>query len=141
MTPRKPHFPTLRNANGGWHQRGKVFNMPKTLDIGYQHLDMCIDKWPELPSQWQLAKKAKISRKFAKKIVMELENTESLIDPEVTNSEAMRDREKSTTWIRRKSSFCWPSVPRNQLVQIVSALLTLPLAMEQLSLPPLSPNG
>jgi hypothetical protein len=38
--------------------------------------------------------KAKISQNTARKIIMELENTGSLIDPELTNSEKMRDQEK-----------------------------------------------
>jgi hypothetical protein len=42
----------LRNANGGWYQSGKVFTMPKRLEIGYEYLDMCIDQWPNgRPSQ------------------------------------------------------------------------------------------
>jgi transposase len=94
MTPRKPHFPTLRNANGGWYQSGRVFTLPKRLTIGYEYLDLCIDKWPERPSTRQLATKAKISQTTARKIVMELENTGSLLDPELTNSQNMRDREK-----------------------------------------------
>jgi DNA-binding Lrp family transcriptional regulator len=95
MTPPKDHFPTLRNVNGGWYQSGKMFTMPKRLEIGYEYLDMCIDQWPNgRPSQRQLATKAKISQSTARKIIMELENTGSLTDPELTNSEKMRDREK-----------------------------------------------
>ena len=67
--------------------------MPKKLEIGYMYLDMSIDQWPERPSQRQLATKAKISRYFAKKIIIELENTGSLTDPKVLNCEAIRDRE------------------------------------------------
>jgi hypothetical protein len=80
----------LRNANGGWYQSGKVFTMPKRLEIGYECLDMCIDQWPNgRPSQCQLATKAKISQNTARKISMELKNTGSLTDPELTNSEKM----------------------------------------------------
>jgi transposase len=94
MTPRKLHHLTLRNDNGGWYQHGRVFAMPKRLDIGYQYLDLCIDMWPERPSQRQLASFSKISVSAARKIIMELENTGSLIDNEHANSEKTRDREK-----------------------------------------------
>jgi transposase len=95
MTKPKAHFPTLRNANGGWYQSGKVYNMPKRLEIGYIYLDLCIDQWPNgRPSQRELAAKAKVCQQTARKIIMELENTGSLTDPELTNSERMRDREK-----------------------------------------------
>jgi hypothetical protein len=66
----------LRNSNGGWYQSGKVFTMPERFEIGYEHLDMCIDQLLNgRPSQPQLATKAKISQNTAGKIVMELENT------------------------------------------------------------------
>jgi hypothetical protein len=95
MTPPKTHFLTLRNANGGWYQSGKVYNVPKRLEIGYIYLDLCIDQWLNgRPSQRELAVKAKISQQMARKIIMELENTGSLTDPELTNSEKMRGREK-----------------------------------------------
>ncbi len=69
--------------------------MPKRLELGYTYLDMCIDQLPHgWPSQLQLATKAKICQSTARKIIMELENTGSLTDPGLTNSQNMRDREK-----------------------------------------------
>jgi hypothetical protein len=94
MTPRKSHIPTLRNAYGGWYQSGKLFTMQKRLEIGYDYLDMCVDQWPERPSQQQLVTKAKISQSTAGKIIMEFENTGSLTDPELRNLEKAREREK-----------------------------------------------
>ena len=94
MTSRKPHFLRIQNSNGGWYQRGKVFIMPKKLDIGYQYLDMCIDKWPEQPSRPTATRDESQNQwSLCQEIIMELENTGSLTDPEVINSEAMRDRE------------------------------------------------
>jgi transposase len=95
MTPRKPHHHTLRNANGGWYQSGKVFTLPKRLEIGYEYLDLSIDLWPARPTHRQLAVKSKISKGMARKIVMELENTGSLTDPELINSDKTRDRERT----------------------------------------------
>jgi hypothetical protein len=43
---------------------------------------------------WLLATKAKISQSTARKIIMELKNTGFFSDPELTNSENMRDQEK-----------------------------------------------
>jgi hypothetical protein len=94
MTPRKLHFTTLRNDNGGWYQHGRVFALPKRLDIGYQYLDMCFGMWPERPSQRQLLSFSKISVSAARKSIMKLENTGLLIDREHANSEKTRDREK-----------------------------------------------
>ena len=62
----------VRNANGGWYQQGKVFTMPKRLEIGDKYLNMTIDMWPVRPSQQQLARKAKICQKTTGKIIMEL---------------------------------------------------------------------
>jgi hypothetical protein len=70
----------------GISQSGKVFTLPKRLEIGYEYLDMCIDLWPTRPSQRQLATKSKICKKTARRIIMELENTGSLTDPELTRS-------------------------------------------------------
>jgi hypothetical protein len=50
MTPRKKRFDTYQNSNGGWYQRGRVFTMPKRLEVGYQYLDLCIDDYPEWPT-------------------------------------------------------------------------------------------
>jgi hypothetical protein len=95
MTPPKQHFPTLRNANGGWYQSGKMFTMPKRLEIGYEYLDMCIDQWPWPSHQCQLAMKHKISQTTARKIIMELKNTGSFTDPELKNSEkCVRSRKR-----------------------------------------------
>jgi hypothetical protein len=57
--------------------------MPKRLEIGYEYLDVFINQWPERPSRWQMATKAKICQSTARKIIMELENTGSLTDPDL----------------------------------------------------------
>jgi hypothetical protein len=46
------------------------------------------------PSQRDLASRAKISTKYARKVIIELTNTGSLSDPEVTNSDRIREKEK-----------------------------------------------
>ena len=94
MTPRKPTFPTHRNANGGFYQKGRLFLMPKKLEISYIYLDLCHEKLPDRPTQRDFASKAKISTYYARKIIIELTNTGSLTDPEVLNSERIRDKEK-----------------------------------------------
>ncbi len=94
MTPRKPNFPTYQNGNGGWYQKGRLFLMPKKLEISYLYLDLCYEKYPERPSQRDFAARAKISTYYARKIIIELTNTGSLIDPEVTNSDRIRSKEK-----------------------------------------------
>mgnify|MGYP002176993848 FL=1 len=68
--------------------------MPKKLEISYTYLDLCYEKYPERPSQRELAARAKISTTYARKIIIELTNTGSLTDPEVTNSERIREKEK-----------------------------------------------
>ncbi len=68
--------------------------MPKKLEIGYDYLDLCIEMWPTRPTHRQAAKKAKVCTKSIRKIIMELENTGSLQDPDLINSEKMRTREK-----------------------------------------------
>jgi hypothetical protein len=94
MTPRKPSFPTLQNRNGGWYQQGRLYLMPKKIEIFHMYLDLCYEKFPQRPSQRDLATRAKISRGYARKLIIELTNTGSLTDPEVTNSDRIRDREK-----------------------------------------------
>ncbi len=68
--------------------------MPKKLEISYMYLDLCYEKYPERPNQRELAARAKISTTYARKIIIELTNTGSLTDPEVTNSERIREKEK-----------------------------------------------
>jgi transposase len=69
--------------------------MPKRLEIGYTYLEMCKEMFPERPTQQDLATHAKISRSYARKVIIELENTGSLTDPEATNSEKRRAKEKN----------------------------------------------
>jgi transposase len=95
MTPRKPSLPTCQNGNGGFYQKGRLYLMPKKLEISYLYLDLCYESYPERPSQRELAVRAKISSTYARKIILELTNTGSLTDPEVTNSERVREKEKS----------------------------------------------
>jgi hypothetical protein len=94
MTPCKPSFPTFQNGNGGWYQKGRLFLMPKKLEISYLYLDLCYEKYPERPSQRDFAARAKISTYYARKIIIELTNTGSLIDPKVTSSDRIRKKEK-----------------------------------------------
>jgi hypothetical protein len=68
--------------------------MPKKLEISYHYLDLCHEKSPGRPSQRDLAVRAKISTRYARKVIIELTNTGSLTDPEVTNSERLREAEK-----------------------------------------------
>ncbi len=68
--------------------------MPKKLEISYLYLALCHEKFPERPSQREFAARAKISTYYARKIIIELTNTGSLMDPEVTNSHRIRTKEK-----------------------------------------------
>jgi hypothetical protein len=67
--------------------------MPKKLESSYMYLDLCYEKYPERPSQWELASRAKISTTNTCKVIIELTNMGSLTDPEVTNSERICDNE------------------------------------------------
>ena len=58
------------------------------------YLDLCYEKLPQRPTQRDLATRAKIGTRYARKIIIELTNTGSLADPEVTNSDRIRDQEK-----------------------------------------------
>jgi transposase len=68
--------------------------MPKKLEISYLYLDLCYEKYPARPSQREFAARAKISTNYARKVIIELTNTGSLTDPEVTNSDRIREKEK-----------------------------------------------
>ena len=68
--------------------------MPKRLEVGYQYLDLCLDMYPQRPTHQDLATLAKISKSYARKVIIELENTGSLTDPEATNCEKRREKEK-----------------------------------------------
>ena len=65
--PQKSSCPTLQNTNGGWYQRGRPFLMPRKLEISYLYLDLCYKKYPERPSQRDLATRARISTNYAHK--------------------------------------------------------------------------
>jgi hypothetical protein len=82
--------------------------MPKKLEISYMYLDLCYEKYPERPSQWELAAWARISTKYAHKVILELTNTGSLTDPEVTNSERVQSARKKNyfIWIQPRSYSC-----------------------------------
>ncbi len=68
--------------------------MPKKLEISYLYLDLGYEKYPARPSQREFAARAKISTNYARKVIIELTNTGSLTDPEVTNSDRIREKEK-----------------------------------------------
>jgi hypothetical protein len=71
-----------------------TLNHAKKLEISYLYLDLCYEKYPERPSQQDLAAWAKRSTYYACKIIIELTNTRFLTDPEVTNLERICDKEK-----------------------------------------------
>jgi hypothetical protein len=80
-------------------QRWLVPEMPTLSDakeVGNQLslFRFCYEKYPERPSWCKLATWTKISTKYARKILIELTNTGSLTNPEVTNSERVREKEK-----------------------------------------------
>jgi hypothetical protein len=81
---------TYQNSNGSWYQKGCMFMMPKRLEVGYTYLDLCIKKCPKRPTHQDLATLAKISKSYARKVIIELENTGSQTDPKATNSEKRR---------------------------------------------------
>jgi hypothetical protein len=68
--------------------------MPRKLEIGYLYLDLCYEMYLVGPSQRDLASQAKISTFCAHKVINELTNTGSLSDPEVTNCDRIREKEK-----------------------------------------------
>jgi hypothetical protein len=80
----------------GTRKKGQLFLMPKKLEISYMYLYLCYEKYPERPSQRDLASWAKISTTYTRKVIIELMSTDMgcLTDPEVTNSERVRDKEK-----------------------------------------------
>jgi hypothetical protein len=97
--------------------------MPKRLEVGYQYLDLCINKYLERPTHQDLAPLAKISKSYARKVINELENTGLLTDPEATNSEIRREKEKHFVWTQPKSFSCWLSGLRAQDVPIMTTSL------------------
>jgi hypothetical protein len=68
--------------------------MPRKLEISYLYLDLCYEKYQARPSQHNLARRAKISTNYARKVIIELTNTGSLSDLEVTNLDRIREKEK-----------------------------------------------
>jgi DNA-binding IscR family transcriptional regulator len=74
--------------------------MPKRLEVGYQYLDLCINYYPEYPAHQDLASLAKISKSYARKIIIELKNTGLLTDPEATNSEKGPRKSNNIIWTR-----------------------------------------
>jgi transposase len=69
--------------------------MPKRLEVGHAYFDLCTRMYPDRPTQQDLATKAKVSKSYARLVIMELENTGSLTDREATNSIARREKEKN----------------------------------------------
>jgi hypothetical protein len=69
--------------------------MPKRLlEVGYTYLDLGIDNYPERRTHRDLATQAKTSESNARRVIIELENTGSLTDPEATNLEKKCNKEK-----------------------------------------------
>ncbi len=107
-------IPTYRNSNGGWYQKGHIFTMPKRFEVGYQYLDLCISKYLARLTCQDLATLAKISKSYARKVIIELENTGLLTDPEATNSKKGGRKRSNIIWNRRRSFSCWLFVPRTR---------------------------
>jgi hypothetical protein len=141
MTWRKKKHDTYQNSNGGWYQKGRVFMMPKRLEIGYQYLDLCIDKYPKQPTHLALATQAKISESYARKLIIELKNNGLLTDPEATNSEKRREKEKEYYLDPAEEFFCWLSGLRAQYVPTMITVHSWHCTMALLCQPVLFPCG
>jgi hypothetical protein len=82
--------------------------MPKRLEVGYTYLDLCIDKYPKQSSHPHLlaTQAAKISKSYVRSVIIELENTGSLTDPETTNLEKRCEKKRNNIiWTRCRRSF------------------------------------
>jgi hypothetical protein len=75
-------------------KRPRVHDAKEVGSWLYFYLDLIIDKYPEWPTHQDLATQANISKYNARKVIIELENTGSLTDPEATNLEKRREKEK-----------------------------------------------
>jgi transposase len=91
--------------------------MPNRLEAGYQYLDLCLERYPEQPTHQDLATLAKISKSYARKVIIELKNTGSLTDPEATNSKKRRLAKQELV-----SAYSWAPRPQpNEMVPISNA--------------------
>ncbi len=78
---------------------------------------------------------------YARKLIIELTNTGSLTDPEVTNSDRIRDREKIFYLDPEEELFCWHFEPRNLQDPTRTTSHNSILGMVPLFRPRISPSG
>ena len=69
------------NENGGLYQNGRWYDLPKKVEIHQAYFNLLAQTYPEQPTTKAVAKHAKVSEAFARKVLKEIEHYGEVIDP------------------------------------------------------------
>ena len=69
------------NQNGGLYKRGKRYDIIKKQTVAVEYLSMRVESGSEKVNITEIAKRARVSWKYAKKVVTKYEQTQQFSDP------------------------------------------------------------
>jgi hypothetical protein len=76
------HGLVCRNQNGGYFHPGRIYDLPKKMEVAEIYIEMFWSMYPEKPSRECVAVRARVSPSFAEKVMKELAETGHVLDPE-----------------------------------------------------------
>ena len=82
------------NQNGGLYQRGKRYDVLKKQNVALEYLQMRDEVGPSGVNISEIAKRSKVSWKYAKKVVREYETTSNIRHPEEIRKSLQEERKK-----------------------------------------------
>ena len=86
------HGLTLVNSNGGFYHPGRLYDLRTKMHVGHAYVSLFQENYPIRPSIRAVAKKAKVDRAYASKVIDELVLTGTLIDPDTIKQQRLAER-------------------------------------------------
>jgi transposase len=92
MSGRCVHGLTLTNKNAGSYHPGRMYDHRIKIEVGEAYISLFHENHPARPSTRAVARKAKVDKGYAKKVIEELLETGTLLDPEILKQLRLDDR-------------------------------------------------
>jgi hypothetical protein len=92
MSERRVHGLTLVNGNGGFCHPGCMCDLQTKMNVGQAHVSLFQENYPTRPSIRAVAKKAKVGKRHALKVIDELVLTGTLIHPDTMKQDRLDER-------------------------------------------------
>jgi hypothetical protein len=92
MSERRVHGLTLVNGSGGFCHPGRTYDLRTKMNVGQAYVSLFQENYPTRTSFRAAAKKAKVGKRHALKVIDELVLTGTLIDPDTMKQDRLDEK-------------------------------------------------